>query len=249
MQFDQCARLILWDIDHTLLDGGGVSRDAYSSAFARVTGRPMSRMADMTGKTDLLIASETLRLHDIDPDPGTLTTFITAVAEELEARADLLAVRGHVLPGVPEALDTLSRVPGVRQSVLTGNMRILAELKLGVFGLGEHLDLDAGAYGDDAEERVALLPCAWKRAQLHYRRDFSATETVIVGDTLMDIATAKAGDARVVAVATGSVSADELHRGGADIVLPDLADTQAVLDAVLGANAGEASGSLTKLSE
>ncbi|MGP3944948.1 HAD hydrolase-like protein [Streptomyces sp. 6N106] len=160
-------------------------------------------------------------------------------------RTGVLAARGHVLPGVPEVLDALSQVPGVRQSVLTGNMRILAELKLSVFGLAEYLDLDAGAYGDDAQERVALLPCAWKRAQLHYGRNFSAAETVIVGDTLMDIATAKAGDARVVAVATGSASADELHHGGADTVLPDLADTRAVLDAVLGANAGEASGRLT----
>lgn len=56
-------------------------------------------MADMTGKTELLIASETLRLHDIDPDQDTLTDFITCVAEEFKARADLLAAHGRVLPG------------------------------------------------------------------------------------------------------------------------------------------------------
>lgn len=237
MATDQPMRLVLWDIDQTLLDGGGVSRDAYNRAFTRVTGRAMELMAPMGGKTELLIAADTLRLHGITPDKDTVRSLIDAVASELEALADLLAVRGRALPGAAGALQALGNIAGVRQSVLTGNTRALAELKLKVFGLDAHVDLDAGAYGDDAEERVGLLPAAWKRAHLRYGTSFSASATVIVGDTLLDVAAAKANNAAVLAVATGSVSADELRSAGADVVLADLEDTQAVVNAVLSLSA------------
>lgn len=233
MPFDEPGRLVLWDIDHTLINGGGVSREAYRGAFARVAGRPLEHLADMMGKTELLIASETLRLHGIDPAPGILRALIAAVTEELAARAGLLATRGHALPGAVEALKALSRVPGCRQSVLTGNTRSLAELKLRAFGLTEHLDLDAGAFGDDALDRADLLPHAWARARRRFGRSFSGADTVIVGDTLLDVAAAQAGGAAVVAVATGSVPAEDLRKAGANVVLPDLADTRAVVDAVL----------------
>ncbi|MDF3290124.1 HAD family hydrolase [Streptomyces silvisoli] len=237
MSVNNQERLILWDIDHTLLDGGGVSRDAYASAFARVIRSPMAEMADMTGKTELLIAAETLELNGLTPSRDLLTTFITAVADELTARSHILAARGHVLPGAAEALEALSGIPGIHQSVLTGNMRTLAELKLKTFGLITHLNLEAGAYGDDAQERVALLPHAWQRAQEHYGREFRGAETVIVGDTLLDIATAKSGDARVIAVATGSAPLETLREAEADAVLPDLSDTQAFVKAVLASTA------------
>ncbi|MFJ6216768.1 HAD family hydrolase [Streptomyces sp. NPDC092296] len=230
------SRLVLWDIDHTLLDGGGVSRDAYRSAFERVTGRPLEHMADMAGRTELLIAGDTLRLHGIAPAPDLLTRFINAVAAELDARADLLAARGRALPGASDALAALSRVPGVRQSVLTGNMRVLAELKLRAFGLTDHLDLAAGAYGDDAEERIALLPKALERAYAHYGHRFTGADTVIVGDTVLDVATAKAGGATILAVSTGVTSAEALRAAGAGTVLPSLSDTRAVVRAVLAAD-------------
>ncbi|AKH86901.1 hypothetical protein AA958_19395 [Streptomyces sp. CNQ-509] len=225
--------LVLWDIDHTLIDGAGVSRDAYAAAFARITGKAMIELADMTGKTELVIAAETLRLHGIKPDAGTVERFTSALAEELEARSELLRIRGRRLDGARELLTALASVAGVYQSVLTGNMRRIAELKLRVFDLCAHLELDAGAYGDDAEDRIDLLPAAWARAQRRYGRAYSGADTVIVGDTLLDVATAKAGSAAVVAVATGSASEQELAAAGADTVLPDLKDTAGAVEAIV----------------
>jgi phosphoglycolate phosphatase-like HAD superfamily hydrolase len=232
------SRLVLWDIDHTLLDGGGVSRDAYRSAFERVAHRPLQRMAEMAGRTELSIAADTLALHGIAPTPELLGGFIAAVAEELAARADLLAVRGRALPGASRALAALGAIPSVRQSVLTGNTRVLAELKLEAFGLTRHLDLEAGAYGDDAEDRAALLPTALERAHARYGHRFTAADTVIVGDTVLDVATARAGGASLVAVSTGRTTAEQLRAAGADLVLPSLADTRAVVRAVLAAEPG-----------
>jgi phosphoglycolate phosphatase len=118
--------------------------------------------------------------------------------------------------------------------VLTGNIRPLAALKLRLAGLGEHLDLDVGAYGDVHEVRAELVAVARRAASQLYQADFSGSSTVLVGDTPLDVEAALAAEARVVAVATGSYSAAELAAAGADVVLPDLTDTARVLAAVTG---------------
>jgi phosphoglycolate phosphatase len=101
-----------------------------------------------------------------------------------------------------------------------------------VFGLAGHVDFRLGAYGGDAFERTGLPAHAFDRAQQHLGRRHSGADTVIIGDTLRDIATAHAANARIVAVATGTSSAAELRSAGADVVLPDLTDAAAVLNAV-----------------
>jgi phosphoglycolate phosphatase len=124
----------------------------------------------------------------------------------------------------------------VHQSVLTGNVRSVAEVKLAALGLREWLDLCIGAYGDDHEDRTELVQVARRRAAAVHGRSaaaFDGTETVVIGDTPLDISAALAAGARAVGVATGSHSADELAMAGADAVLPDLTDTAAVLRALL----------------
>ena len=123
------------------------------------------------------------------------------------------------------------------QSLLTGNVRPLAEVKLGPLGLTEHLDLDAGAYG--TEQRTGPSWCPWPGATRPgvYGQDFSGAATVLVGDTPLDVGAALATGARAVGVATGGFTLDELAASGAHAVLPDLADTGAVLAAILGENA------------
>ncbi|MBP2403246.1 HAD family hydrolase [Streptomyces syringium] len=227
-------RLVLWDIDHTLIDGGGVSREAYAAAFSRVTGQPLREMADMSGRTELAISTDTLRLHGLTPDPAMVERFTAAVAEELHAREEALASAGRPLPGARAAISALSSIEGTHQSLLTGNMRSLAELKMRVFGLAEHIDFEAGAYGDDDVERPALLAHAWRRARSRHCHRYTGRDTVIIGDTVLDVATAKAGGARSIAVATGTTSAAELAASGADVVLPDLTDTAALVAAVGG---------------
>jgi phosphoglycolate phosphatase-like HAD superfamily hydrolase len=122
----------------------------------------------------------------------------------------------------------------VVQSVLTGNIRPLAEVKLGALGLASHLDLDAGAYGDAHEDRSELVRLARQAAAAGYQDDFSGEATVVVGDTPFDVRAALAGRARAVAVATGEFTAAELAAAGPHALLPDLADTGRVLAAILG---------------
>ena len=117
--------------------------------------------------------------------------------------------------------------------MLTGNIRPLAEVKLGALGLTGHLDLDVGAYGDAHEVRAELVGPARRRAALAYGADFSGEATVIVGDTPLDVEAALVTGARAVAVASGYFSVAELTAAGAHVVLPDLTDTGRVLGAIL----------------
>lgn len=122
---------------------------------------------------------------------------------------------------------------GVRQSVLTGNVKAMAALKLRRAGLGADLDLDAGAYGDVHEVRAELVTVARRAARRLYGLDFSGAATVLVGDTPLDIEAALATGARAVGVATGPSLAADLRAAGAHAVLPDLTDTALVLRAIL----------------
>ena len=135
------------------------------------------------------------------------------------------------LAGASDAVAALASA-GIRQSVLTGNIRPLAALKLRLAGLGEHLDLDVGAYGDVHEVRAELVAVARRAAREAYGTDFSGSSTVLIGDTPLDVEAALAAGARVVAVATGSYPAADL--AGAHVVLPDLSDPARVLAAVTG---------------
>jgi phosphoglycolate phosphatase-like HAD superfamily hydrolase len=130
----------------------------------------------------------------------------------------------------------------VVQSVLTGNVRRMAEIKLSAVGLDANLDLETGAYGDSHEIRSELVHLARGNAARKYGREFAGTATVLVGDTPLDVAAARATGARAVAVATGGTSAVKLAESGADAVLPDLTDTTAVLSAILGGRAGGGAG-------
>ena len=125
----------------------------------------------------------------------------------------------------------------VYQSVLTGSIRPVAEMKLAALGLRDGLDLCIGAYGDDHEDRTQLVHVARRRAAgVHGQSaaDFSGSATVIVGDTPLDVTAALEADARVVGVASGAYTEAELREAGAQTVLPDLTDTDAVLLALFG---------------
>jgi phosphoglycolate phosphatase len=210
--------LVLWDIDHTLIDAGTVLRQTYAEAFRKATGLTLQQPWRFDGRTELAAATEALLEHGLDRE-----------------RAEELAAEGRALPGAAEALAAVGAVPGVHQSVLTGNLYELAVFKLEVFGLDRYVDFRLGAYGGDAFERTDLPEHAFKRTEQHLGHRHSGADTVIVGDTLRDIATARAAGARIVAVATGSASMKELAE--ADVVLPDLTDTDAVRDAVIGPSA------------
>jgi len=232
--------LVLWDVDYTLVDSDGVGRELYGIAFREMFGRAMPQPGSMSGRTDRAIAIEVLGLAGVAEPQQVVGAFHGRMAAHAAGLADLVRQRSQVLPGAAEAVAALAGPgpggdgAGVVQSLLTGNIRPLAEIKLGPLGLTEHLDLDVGAYGDAHEVRAELVPLARSRAARAYGRDFGGRATVLVGDTPLDVAAALATGARAVAVATGQFTAAELAASGAHAVLPDLADTGQVVAAVLG---------------
>jgi phosphoglycolate phosphatase len=231
--------LVLWDVDYTLVDSDGVGRELYQIAFREMFGRPMPQPGSMSGRTDRAIAIEVLGLAGVAEPQQVVDAFHRRMAAHAAGLADLVRQRSRALPGAAEAVAALAGLDGaagadVVQSLLTGNIRPLAEIKLGPLGLTDHLDLDVGAYGDADEVRAELVPLARSRAARTYGTGFDGPATVLVGDTPLDVEAALATGARAVAVATGQFTAADLAASGAHAVLSDLADTGRVLDAILG---------------
>jgi phosphoglycolate phosphatase len=148
-------------------------------------------------------------------------------------RLDDLRARGRALPGAEAALARRQRTHGVVQSLLTGNVERNALLKLGAFGLAPYVDFAAGAYGSDHRVRGELVAIARERASGLHGVALGPGDVVLVGDTPLDVAAAREGGARAVGVATGPYDEAALAEAGADSVLADLRDTDAVVREVL----------------
>jgi phosphoglycolate phosphatase-like HAD superfamily hydrolase len=230
-------RLVLWDIDGTLVQAGEVGRDIFTEAFQAVVGRAPDQVAArtlaMAGRTDPEIALEFLAAHEIAEGATHLPAFSEALVTALAAKAALIRERGRALPGARETLAALGRTEGVVQSLLTGNVEPNALLKLASFELDGYLDFEVGGFGSDHHHRPSLVEVARTKAEAKYGADFAGPATVLVGDTPLDVAAGRAGGARVVAVATGPYGVAELESTGADAVLADLRDTGAALTAIL----------------
>jgi phosphoglycolate phosphatase-like HAD superfamily hydrolase len=229
--------LVLWDVDGTLISAPGTGLLLYQVAMREMFGVdvPAARVG-MAGRTDRAIAADVLAAAGVADPRGRIDEFQAVQARHAASLAGAVHARGRVLPGVA---DTLAALAGpcdggqVIQSLLTGNLRAMAEVKLGALGLTGHLDLDAGAYGDESENRADLVPAARRRAAARYGADFGGTATVLVGDTPLDIKAALDTGARAVGVATGMFTADELEAAGAHAVLPDLTSPSAAVAAIL----------------
>ena len=233
--------LVLWDVDYTLVNADGLGTRLYQDVFRELFGRELPAVAPKAGRTDRAITLDTLELASVDEPQAWVDDFLAALARRVAAIDGAATAHVRALDGAPAAIAALAGA-GLRQSVLTGNIRPLAALKLRAAGLGEHLDLDAGAYGDVHEVRAELVPVARQAARLVYGADFASDSTVLVGDTPMDVAAALATGARAVGVATGSFPVADLVSAGAHAVLPDLTDAALVLAAVTGAFTGLAGG-------
>ena len=233
--------LVLWDVDYTLVNAGGLGTRLYEDVFLELFGRELPAVAPKAGRTDRAITLDTLELAGVDEPRARVDDFLAALARRVAAVDGAHTAHVRAVAGAPAAISAVAGA-GLRQSVLTGNIRPIAALKLRAAGLGEHLDLDVGAYGDVHEVRAELVPVARQAARREYGADFSGLSTVLVGDTPLDVAAAMATGARAVGVATGSFSAAEIASAGAHAVLADLTDAALVLAAVTGAFSGLAEG-------
>jgi phosphoglycolate phosphatase len=231
-------RLVLWNIDLTLLDVGRVSRDAYADAFRRVTGRPLAALPQLVGRSDTEIFFESLYLNDVPTgtDEVADAELLSRYCWELEAaftmRQDGLLQQGRLLPGALTALRAAAALPGVVQTVLTGTIKPNAITKLRAFGLDGFFDLEIGGYGSDAYPRGSLLLMVKGDAASKYGRPVPDDRAVYIADSVRDVEAASVGGARCIAVATGRSMAPELRDAGADVVLTDLSDTSQVIAAI-----------------
>jgi phosphoglycolate phosphatase len=225
--------LVLWDVDYTLLSASGLGNRLYGEVFRDMFGRDLAAVAPKAGRTDRAILLDTLALAGVAEPQAQVDDFLAGLARRVNALDGSVQAEVHALPGAAAAIAALAAA-GARQSVLTGNIRPLAAVKLTAAGLSQHLDLNVGAYGDAHEVRAELVPVARQAARAAYGTDFSGLSTVLVGDTPLDVAAALDTRARAVGVATGSFPPADLAAAGAHAVLPDLTDTSLVVAAVTG---------------
>jgi phosphoglycolate phosphatase len=228
------SRLVLWDIDGTLLRAGDIGAAVFDRALELSLGTVPSARVTMGGKTDPQIVREYLELLGIADIDDRLPVVLGHLEQQLAAATDLMAATGYTLPGITELLPRLAALPGLHQSVLTGNIAPNAVVKLAAFDLVPWLDLEVGAYGSDHADRNELVPIALERVR-RLRGDVVRPDQVwVVGDTANDLACARAGGARCLLVATGREQFDVLAGLAPDAVLPDLADVDAVVSLLGG---------------
>ena len=210
------------------------TRAAYAEAFAAIVGRPLIQLPQTAGRSESEIFFDALALNGVDMRADgeaerLLEPFSAELATALIARQDELKREGQLLPGATQAMAAVAELDGAVQSVLTGNSRPTAELKLRAFGLDGFVDFDIGGYGSEAYPKGTLLRVARQRAAEKHGVTFGEDATVYVADSPRDVDAARIGGARSLAVASGRASAAELRDAGADAVLPDLADTAALV--------------------
>ncbi|HEX6133251.1 MAG TPA: HAD hydrolase-like protein [Longimicrobiales bacterium] len=228
-------RLVLFDIDGTILISDGAPRRAFHRALLEVYGTagPIATHT-FDGKTDPQIARELLAQAGLPPaavDRG-LPALWSSYLRELSAEFARPTHRMTVLPGIRALLDALeAQRSDVLLGLLTGNIREGATLKLSSAGI--RTAFRVGAFGSDCEQRDGLPPVAVARALEATGITFSRSDIVIIGDTPSDVTCGSGVGARAIGVATGRHHADDLRAAGATAVFTDLSDTTDVLATIL----------------
>lgn len=227
-------KLVLFDIDGTILHGGGAGKRAVTRALIDVFGSAGPSDHRFDGKTDPQIVRELMRHagHE-DPHidakmPELLERYLQYLDEELQSPPF-----SRLLPGVGELLDALGARHDIVLGLLTGNLAAGARAKLAAVGIDPNR-FRVGAYGSDHEVRGELPAVAQLRARMHLGLDIPGSDVVVIGDTPNDVMCGKAIGARAIGVATGHYSADDLAQYNPAAVFKDLADTRAVVRAIAG---------------
>lgn len=229
-------RVVLFDIDGTILWTDGAGRRAVHQALEDVFGAPVPDGHEFDGKTDPQIVRELMEragvAHgDID---GRIDHALERYVELLHTELGALQSHDHVLPGIRELLDTLERRDDVLLGLLTGNVFPGAVAKLTAVGI-DAARFKVGAFGSDHAHRPELPAIARERAEALLGRQIPGSDVVVIGDTPADMGCGRAIGARAVGVATGRYEADVLRACGAAAVFDDLSETEAVVRAIMGA--------------
>lgn len=225
------AKILLFDVDGTLVLTGGAGVQAMHRTFANLFGvKNGLDGVELAGRSDAAILRSALDKNGLSSDdfPAQVRRFRAVYPRHLAVTLRE-ATGGRVLPGVRELLTALQPRRGVRLGLATGNFREGAELKLTHYGLWRFFD--GGAFGEDGEERAELVAAAISRMS-DGGGELDRSAVYVIGDTVYDIEAAKANGAVAVAVNTGGTTADRLRAAGPDLLFPDLSDWRAVLAAL-----------------
>ena len=227
-------KLVLFDVDGTILSAQGAGRRALSRALEGVFGTAGAvDRYDFRGRTDLSIVRDLMDGAGIDAATiaarlgDCFEIYARALAEEIGDGA-----RVRTLPGVADLVDRLRARPDIVLGLLTGNIEEGARIKLMPTGLWPHFR--TGAYGSDHHDRRELPSLAARRAHALTGHAFRREDVLVLGDTEMDIDCARAFGAVAVAVATGQMSREELAAHRPDFIFESFADVDAVIAALLG---------------
>ncbi|MDT0464806.1 HAD family hydrolase [Streptomyces gibsoniae] len=220
--------LVLWDIDRTLLYVGEIDRQVYRETFAEVVGCPVDTLSARGTGVTMPVAIRTMLVDNGVPEdqvPELLRRMTELLPKRLATHTVDLRQQGRLMPGAVAALKAVRGRVDLVPSVVTGNLKASAELKLAAFGLDSFVDTTIGGYASDDHHRPALVGIAQKRAQDKYGVVFDRSNSVIIGDSLEDVRTGRdGGGVPVIGIASGTTSAADLERAGADVVLPSLED-------------------------
>lgn len=222
---------IFFDIDGTLVDTGGAGSQAMTLALAAEFNVPVDSSSQIVfaGRTDRSLISEHLLAHGL---PDTQENFHRYRERFLEVLPQTLAERqGRLLPYVTEVLDRLAEMPAVRLGLITGNMRPAARMKLEHFGVASYFyDMDApGGFGDEHSDRDDVARAAVAELAEHTGESVDASQIWIIGDTPNDVRCARAIEANVLVVETGSFDREQLAACDPDLILRDLTEADAWL--------------------
>lgn len=225
------SRLVLFDIDGTLIQTGRAGLRGMNAAFRRLHGRDDAMDGiSFAGRTDRAIVADAFQAMGIQADAVTTEALRDAYLGHLIEELGKPVPDSRVLPGVHASLEALEGRDDIALGLLTGNYRRGAAIKLGHFGLWDRFRF--GAFGDEHTDRRKLVPVALEEAERALGLRVPASRAVVIGDTPLDVDCAHAHGALAVAVATGPFSRDELASHHPDLLLDTLEDVASLVDVV-----------------
>jgi phosphoglycolate phosphatase-like HAD superfamily hydrolase len=237
------VKIVLFDIDGTLLSTGGAAREAFARALSEAAGRAISPDGySFSGRTDPQIARDILAANGVEGEaleraiPEAIRLYIEYFRLLLPARTALM----RLMPGVTALLERLAGRTDARTALLTGNVEEGARIKLGRFDLVRYFDFSLSCFGSDDADRYRLPALAVERARRVLGREVQGGHLVLVGDSEHDVLCGREVGARAVAVCTGWTPVETLRAHRPHALLEDLSDTDAALAAILPPGAAPA---------
>lgn len=218
--------LVLWDIDHTLMDVTPFRTSLYGSIVTALTGRIFQGVAATPGLNTVEKIRRTFLAHDVIPTPELIAKTLSSLERGYRDLHSELIQNGHLLPGALSILTRYNAEQRLTQGIVTGNGSAIARAKLNSFEIAKFFDFRCSSFGDDTFDRARLIRAAYTGFCRTVDNAIPIDRVILVADTCHDMRAAISVGAHAIGVATGKYSGAELLHSGACLVLPDLTDTR-----------------------